>query len=153
MRTSKFVGMGLLVLSSLSSVVILLLPLKILQRFNIFQENPQRSLWLFFVGGLIVGLILFALGTEEDTPQTKESRLDRVLRIGGSIFLLLGFLAAIEIFLIEANLFTSTQTASLWWLFVAYIILGGIGTYMTEKSDKGEAQEASDEKKRTENQN
>lgn len=137
MRISKFVGMCLLVLSSLSSIVILLLPLGILQRAHAFQGNPQRALWLFFVLGLIAGLILYTLGAKEDNPQTKESKIGKVLRVLASIFLLLGFMSALEIFLIQANLFTHAETTSLWWLFVTYNIFGGISTYVIKKRSEG----------------
>lgn len=128
----RFIAVLLLTLSLLATIVLLLLPLGILQPHGIFfPGRPEASLWFLFMVGLAFGLISFALGA-----RTVHRRA--LSKGGGANYLILGFAAAVEIFLIKAHALNPTGTKSLWGLFVTLTILGGLGVYLPERAERRE---------------
>jgi len=136
----KIIAVSFLTLSMLAGIVLLSLPLGIPQNAGMFLWSPERTLWLLFTMGLASGLVLFALGSS--------NRLRRSLsKAGGSVLLVLGFVSAVEIFLIKARGPAATSTNSLWWLAVIATIMGALGVYVPESAQR-KAREAEEERAR-----
>ena len=141
----RVVGAGLMALGALACLIILLLPLGVLQKVSLFLHSPGKALWLLFVSGLALGAILFWIGSED-----RHNR--RLSKVGGSLLLLLAFGTAAEILLIKAYKTEVNSTTPLWWLFLIFTLLGGIGVYIPEHIKREEeAKEAERIKREAEN--
>jgi hypothetical protein len=119
---------GLLFILNLAvSVVIMLLPLNLL--YGKFQRDPQRVLWILFTLSLAFAILNYTLGVAKTGSRESE-------RIGGIVYLVLGLLCAIEIFILAAKGTASEGpvTTSLWWLFAVYTVLGAICVYLPERA-------------------
>ena len=127
----KIIAVSFLTLSVVAGIVLLSLPLGIPQQAGMFLWRPERTLWLLFILGLVSGLVLFALGSSK--------RLRRSLsKAGGGVLMVLGFVSAMEIFLIKAQGTAATSTNSLWWLAVVATITGALGVYLPESAQRRE---------------
>jgi hypothetical protein len=130
----QVVGFSLLLLNLFAAFVILLVPLGVFRSRELFLEGPEKSLWLFFSFSFVFGVTLFLVGSPR--------RFDRaLLTYGGSNFLFLGVVSAVEILWIKAKL-QNTSVTSVWWLFVVFTVLGAIGVYLPVRSDRIKAKEA-----------
>jgi hypothetical protein len=128
----RMIGIFLFLLSLAASIVIMLLPVRVLLR-GTFPGNPMRALWLLFIFGMTFGVGVHALGA------TKHRRW-KFWKFAGVVKLGLGLLCAIEIFLLTAD--REISTTSLWWLFGTLIVLGTNGVYLPERGKRLEAAEA-----------
>jgi hypothetical protein len=130
----QVIAVSLLFLNLFTAIVILLIPLGIFRSRGVFLGSPGNSLWLLFIFSLIFGLILFGLGSPKHLNRALLTR-------GGTTFLFLGIVSALEILLIKAYS-PGTRTNSLWWLFVTVTVLGAIGVYLPVRLERLKAKEA-----------
>lgn len=127
----RFIAKSLFTLNLLAAIVMFLFPLGVLPR-EMFPGRPERALWLLFIFSLGFGIILFSLGAAKDSRSS-------LSHWGGSNYLFLGLVAALEIFLVNAHPFNALgarSTTSLWWLFVSYTVFGGIGVYLPVRAER-----------------
>jgi len=119
----EYSGIAFFTLSLAASAVLILRPLDVLDK----QRFPQETvvwLWLLFTLGFIVGLVLILFGS------ATEKRRD-LSTGGGANYLAIGFICAVEIFLLgyyKPGVMTGLR--SLWWLAVIYSVLGALGVYL-----------------------
>lgn len=131
----EIIAISFFTLSLAASIVIMLRPLEVFPR-GAFPGNAARALWLLFILGLAFGIVLYTLGA------TKYRRR-KLSGSGGTNYLILGFLCAVEIFWIRAHApGVTTSTTSLWWLCVILTVLGGIGVYLPVRAKRLEEEEA-----------
>jgi hypothetical protein len=137
----RFIAISLFTLNLLAAIVMFLIPLGVLRPLGIFPGRPEGALWLLFIFSLAFGIILFNLGAAKGARR-------RLSHGGGSNYLFLGLVAALEIFLVNAHPFNAPDarsTTSLWWLFVTYTVLGGIGVYLPVRAERLERKAAEKE--------
>lgn len=128
----EIVAILFFILTLTASIVMLLLPLKVLPD-KAFAQDPERTLWLLFWFSLAFTILLNALGAPK-------RRRRNYWKLYGGINVVLGFLCATEIFLLSA--FGKAISPNLWWLLAIITVLGAIGVYLTERFDKLESAEA-----------
>jgi hypothetical protein len=143
----RFMAVSMFMLNLLAAIVMLLIPLGVLQRRGIFPGRPERSLgslWLLFMFSLGFGIIFFIVGAAKGTRRNLSHAI-------GSLYLVLSLVSALEVFLLKARPFDvdgATSTTSLWWLFVTYTIMGGIGVYLPVRVVRLEYKAAREEEER-----
>jgi hypothetical protein len=91
----RVIAIFFLILSLLVAIVIMLRPLPVFPP-NVFPGNAEMALWLLFTLSLAFGIVLNALGA------TKENRW-RFSDVGGTIYVILGFVSAVEILLLRTR--------------------------------------------------
>jgi hypothetical protein len=172
MRIFKIIGICFLALGGLAVIVLLLLPFGIQQYPGIFQWKPVKALWLLSTLAFTFGAALVALAklekislvslmkleksNKEKLEKSKEPiepsaksaerrSLSKAARIGACALLGLGFVAAVELFLLRAFKQIPPKATSLWWLFAISSLLGVVGaiaSWATQKSVLIEREEA-----------
>jgi hypothetical protein len=123
-------GIFFFTLSLAASVVIILRPLGALNG----AFSRETEIWLLFTLGFAFGIVLTSLGA------TTRSRRNLSIR-GGANYLALGFVCAVEIFLLglyEPGV--ATGITSLWWLSVIYTVLGTLGVYLPVRGRRRQAE-------------
>jgi hypothetical protein len=133
----RIIGGGLLLLAMLAALTMFLLPLNILQNGRgIFMWSPEVTLWLLLILSISFAYVFFRLGPQNGSRWT-------LLKVVGSLLLVLGFASATEIFLLEAYRPDAQHVISVWGLFVLCCVAGGVGVYFPVRAEriKGEAEE------------
>jgi hypothetical protein len=112
MELMKYLGFGLIILSSLSGLALYV------DTFIEKIDNITALSWLFVLS-LIGGVLLYCLG---------DSSLQGIV-FGSYILLILGCLSAATIFLAEINLFAVEYKTTLWVFFLICTPIGVAGIY------------------------
>jgi hypothetical protein len=127
----EIIAIFFFILSLTASIVMLLLPVKEKVLPNgAFARDPESALWLLFWFSLAFTILLNALGAPK-------RRRRNYWKLYGGINVVLGFLCATEIFLLNA--FGKTISPNLWWLLAVITVLGAIGVYLTERFNRLES--------------
>lgn len=140
----EIVAFCFFILSLATSIVIMLLSLPAELRGTLLRGTfplnpaagpwqPEAELWLLFSFSLGFTILLNALGAPKH-------RRRWYWKLYGRINVVLGFLCAVEIFLLHA--FQQRINRSLWWLVAIITVLGAIAVYLTERFNRLEAAEA-----------
>ncbi|MFY9622146.1 MAG: hypothetical protein WAQ99_20190 [Pyrinomonadaceae bacterium] len=131
----ELVTMLFFLLNLASSLVIMLLPFKEKVLGGLFtgQPAPYRALWMLFTLSLVLMILLNALSPPKDRRRDN-------WKFFGTVNVIVGFLCAVEIFVLQA--FGKTHHASLWWLLAILTVLGAIAVVLTEKLKSRELAEA-----------
>jgi len=108
----KFIGVSLIIIGIVSAGLIFLTP------FGVHIEGSINTLWLLFSFCFIGGAILYGLGDMD----SKEN----LIKICGSILLLIGLISAASILLAKIRILKAEETGNLWILFLVCIITGFI---------------------------
>jgi len=121
-------GAGLMALGFASAAALLVGPLDILPAAA-RGAAAQLSLWLFFLAFVPAGfsLILFTTGKQA---------ADALLRVTGGLLLVMGFLAALGLFLGAIGVITTTGSWVWWLLFLGGIVVGAIALLMGNRAAK-----------------
>src|SRR5689334_9273898 len=114
-----FFGLNLAV-----AAVLMLLPFRKFF-YGRFQQVPETVLWLLFAFTLTFAILIYTLGA------TRNSRR-KYSNLGGTTYLALGLLCAVEIFILAGGSFPT----SFWWLFPVLTLLGAIGVYLPERAKR-----------------
>ena len=131
----RVIAILFLTVSLLVAIAIMLRPLPGFPP-KVFPGNAEMALWLLFTLSLAFGIVLNALGARKENEW-------RFSNVGGTIYVILGFVSAVEIFLLRAKAPGGTpSTNSLWFLFMVLTVLGAIGVYRPVRSKWLEAKEA-----------
>ena len=122
------VGGALLALGFAAGAALLVDPLGILPA-QTRGAGAYLSLWLFFLFFVTVGFTLYAFTTGKQAADT-------LLRITGGILLLMGFLAALGLFLSAVGFVSAQGTLTWWLLFLGGISCGAIALLMGNRAAK-----------------
>lgn len=130
LKTIEVIALLFFLLNLASSLVMMLLPLKVLG--GAFPGRV-KGLWLMFTISLALMILLNALSAPKDNRR-------KYWKFFGTVNVIVGFLCAVEIFYLRGD--GKPYHASLWWLPPVLTVLGAIAVYLTERFKSLERAEA-----------
>lgn len=130
LRTIEVIAVLFFLLNLVTSLVMMLLPLKVLG--GAFPGRV-KGLWLMFILSLGLMILLNALSAPKDNRR-------KYWKFFGTVNVILGFLCAAEIFYLRGD--GKTYHASLWWLPPVLTVLGTTAVYLTERFKRLEREKA-----------
>jgi len=123
------IGAALIALGFAAGAALLVEPLGLLPAQVLGSRGGTLSLWLFFMFFVAVGFTLFSFTTGKQAA-------DKLLVITGSLLLVIGFLAALGLFLGATGFVAASGTWSWWLLFLGGIPAGSLAVLMGNRAAK-----------------